>query len=153
MIRKKELMLLSCLRKNARETLTNMSKKTKIPISTIFDKLRDYETGFIQKHTSLIDFKRLGYDIRINLLIKINREKRDGFEKFVMANHSVNSVFRINNVYDYLIDAIFKNIREFHMFSYKIESFGVVEMTEHFIIDELKRESFLSDTNFIELLN
>ncbi len=153
MLRKKELMLISCLRNNSRETLTNISKKTKIPISTIFDKLKEYEKGFIQKHTSLIDFKRLGYDIRINLLLKINREKREDFERFVMANHSVNSVFRINNIYDYLVDAIFKDIRTFHSFADKLESFGIVDMVEHFIIDELKREDFLSDVNFIELLN
>ena len=153
MLRKKELMLISCLRNNSRETLTNISKKTKIPISTIFDKLKEYEKGFIQKHTSLIDFKRLGYDIRINLLLKVNRDKREDFENFVMANPSVNSVFRINNIYDYLVDAIFKDIRAFHMFADKLESFGIIDMVEHFIIDELKRENFLSDINFIELLN
>ena len=59
----------------------------------------------------------------------------------------------LNNVYDYLVDAIFKDIREFHAFTDKIESFGIVDMAEHFVIDELKRENFLADTNFIELLN
>jgi DNA-binding Lrp family transcriptional regulator len=152
MMRKKELMLLSCLRSNARETLTSISKKTKIPISTIFDKLKEYEKGFIRKHTSLIDFKKLGYDIRIHLLLKIQRDKRTSFETFIMANQSVNNVFRINNIYDYFVEAIFRNIKDFQEFADKLESYGVSEITEHFVIDELKRETFLSDTNFIELL-
>ena len=81
MIRKKELMLLACLRNNARETLTNISKKTNIPISTIFDKLKEYEKTFIKKHTSILDFKKLGYDIRINMLLKVDRSKRYALEE------------------------------------------------------------------------
>lgn len=152
MIRKKELMLLSCLRNNARETLTNISKKTNIPISTIFDKLKEYEKTFIKKHTSILDFKKLGYDIRINILLKVDREKRNLLEQFLLAEHSVNSVFRINNIYDYLVDAIFRDIKEFQEFADKLETYGISDIKEHFVVDELIREKFLSDKDFIELL-
>ena len=36
-ISKKDLLLISHLRQNARETMTNVSRSTGIPISTIFD--------------------------------------------------------------------------------------------------------------------
>ncbi len=152
MLRKKELMLLSCLRSNARDTLTNISKKTRIPISTIFDKLKEYEKGFIQKYTSLIDFKKLGYDIRMHLMLKVPINKRGEFEEFVKSSPAVNNVFRINNFYDYMVETIFKDIKEFQVFADKIEVFGVSELTEHFVIDEIKRESFMSDKNYIELI-
>lgn len=152
MIRKKELMLLACLRNNARETLTNISKKTNIPISTIFDKLKEYEKTFIKKHTSILDFKKLGYDIRINMLLKVDRSKRYALEEFLMSEASVNNVFRINNIYDYLVDAIFKDIKEFQEFADKLEAYNITEITEHFVVDELKRENFLSDKDFIELM-
>jgi len=152
MIRKKELMLLACLRNNARETLTSISKKTNIPVSTIFDKLKEYEKTFIKKHTSILDFKKLGYDIRINILLKVDREKRNLLEQFLLAEHSVNSVFRINNIYDYLVDAIFRDIKEFQEFADKLETYGISDIKEHFVVDELIREKFLSDKDFIELL-
>ncbi len=152
MLRKKELMLLSCLRSNARDTLTNISKKTRIPISTIFDKLKEYDKGFIQKYTSLIDFKKLGYDIRMQLMLKVPINKRSEFEEFVKSSPAVNNVFRINNFYDYMVETIFKDIKEFQLFADKIEVFGISELTEHFVIDEIKRESFMSDRNYIELI-
>ena len=152
MIRKKELMLLACLRNNARETLTSISKKTNIPVSTIFDKLKEYEKTFIKKHTSILDFKKLGYDIRINILLKVDRSKRHALEQFLMSEASVNNIFRINNIYDYLVDAIFKNIKEFQEFTDKLESFEILEITEHFVVDELKRENFLSDKDYVELM-
>jgi len=152
MIKKKELILLSCLRQNSRETLTNISKKTHIPISTIFDKLKEYEKSFIDKHTTLIDFKKLGYDIRIHIMLKIERDQRQEFEKFIVKSASVNNVYRINNGFDYFIEGIFKNIDDFQRFADKIENYGIKEITEHFVIDELKRENFMSDSEFIEIL-
>ena len=152
MLRKKELMLLSCLRTNARDTLTNISKKIRIPISTIFDKLKEYEKGFISKYTSLIDFKKLGYDIRMQLMLKVPINKRGAFEEFVKSSPAVNNVFRINNFYDYMVETIFKDIKEFQVFADKIEVFGISELTEHFVIDEIKRESFMSDKNYVELI-
>ena len=153
MMRKKELILLSCLRNNARETLTSISKMTRIPISTIFDKLKEYESKFISKHTCLVDFKKLGYDIKIHLMIKIDKDRRDVFENFIMNSPSVNNIYRINNGYDYFIEGIFRNINEFQLFADRMESFGVKEFDEHFVIDELKRESFLSDKDYIELIS
>ncbi len=146
MKKNKEMMLLSCLRNNSRETLTNMSKKTNIPISTIFDKLKEYEKKLISKHTSLIDFKKLGYDIKIHIMLKVNRECRQRFEKFLGNAQSVNTVYRINNKFDYFLEGIFKDICSYQKFADQLEDYGVTEMHEHFVIDELKKEEFL--TNF-----
>jgi len=65
----KDMMLLSNLRANARETLTNISKRTNIPISTIFDRLKLHEKNLIKKHTAIIDFALLGPDLEIFLHI------------------------------------------------------------------------------------
>jgi len=153
MVKKKELLLLSCLRSNARDTLTNISKKINMPISTIFDKLKEYEKSFICKHTTLMDFKQLGFDIRIHLLLKVNRDKRSSFENFVMNAPSVNNVYRINNLYDYFVEAIFKNISDFQVFADSVESFGVTDIAEHFVVEELKRESFMSEKINLPLIN
>ncbi len=152
MLRKKELILLSCLRNNARETLTNISRQTKIPISTIFDKLREYEKQFIKKHTSLIDFRKLGYDLKIQLLIKLDLAKRKEFENFILKSQNVNNAYRINNKYDYFVEVIFKNIAEFQLFIDRLQSFNVLDMDEHFVVEDMKREDFLADRNFVEIL-
>ena len=43
----KDLMVLAALRQNARLSLTKMSKTTHVPISTIYDKLKQYERKII----------------------------------------------------------------------------------------------------------
>ena len=77
-LKEREMQLLSRFRTDARTSLTDMSKQTKIPVSTIFDKLRHYEdNNIIKKHTSLIDFKKLGYDIKTQILITANKEDKE----------------------------------------------------------------------------
>ena len=49
-MKKKDQILLSYLRKDARMPLTKMSKKTNIPVSTLFDRLKVNEG---QKHNSV----------------------------------------------------------------------------------------------------
>ena len=60
----KDMQILCHLRQDARMPLTKMSKKTHIPVSTIFDKIKTYENNLIVRHTTLIDFGQLGYNTR-----------------------------------------------------------------------------------------
>jgi DNA-binding Lrp family transcriptional regulator len=145
-----DLLLLSSLRANARETLTNISRKTSIPVSTIFDKLKAHENGTIKKHTSIVDFSLLGYGTRANIAIKVNKEEKDELKKFLMKDMNVNSFYRINNGYDYLIEAIFKNILELEDFCEKLdENFKIKTKQIYYIIEDLRREEFLADPDNI----
>ena len=42
-----------------------MSKRLKIPISTIYDKLKKYDGNIIKKHTAILDFEKLGFGIKV----------------------------------------------------------------------------------------
>ena len=60
-----DLLILANLRKDARAKLTTISKQAKIPVSTIFDKINTYTmNGLINKSTSLINFEKLGYQVK-----------------------------------------------------------------------------------------
>jgi DNA-binding Lrp family transcriptional regulator len=149
---KKDILLMTCLRNNARENLTRISKQTNIPVSTIFDKLREYETSLISKHTTLIDFKKIGFDIKINILFKVSRESRDAFKEFLMSNQNINSIFRVNNGYDFLVEGIFRGMHDLQFFMEEIEKYDIEEKQELFVLEDLKREEFLSDKIHAELL-
>ena len=92
---RKDILLMMYFRRNARENLTRISRYTKIPVSTIFDRLREFEKDLIKKHTTLVDFKKLGFDIKVNMLFRISRDSRDEFREFLMTNENINSIFRI----------------------------------------------------------
>ena len=72
MINKKDILIISNLRIDARMPLTKMSRKTNIPVSTIFDRLKINENGLIKKHTCILNFSKLGYNVRANIAFKVN---------------------------------------------------------------------------------
>ena len=148
----KELLLLAHLRNNARESITKMSKKTKIPISTIFDRLKEYKGNIITKHTCLLNFKTLGYDVRAQLLFKVNKEQREGFLAYLKLHPQTNNIYRINNGYDYLVEGIFQTMASYNEFIETTEEKGATERKEHFIMDDIKREAFLNQEEGMPLI-
>jgi len=135
---------MSYFRKNARESLTKLSKITHIPVSTIFDKLKEFEGTVINKHTCLVDFRKLGFDIKVHMMFKVNKDAREEFQNFLLNNTRINSVFRINNGYDYLVEAIFRDMKELQDFSEKVEKYSVEQKQDFFVLEDIKREDFLT---------
>jgi len=127
-----------------------MSKHTRIPISTIYDRLKFHEGGIIKRFTSLIDFSSLGYTTRVNLLIKVPREQRERLKVYLMGHQNVNCVFKINNEFDFMVEAIFKNIKQAESFKEAIEQgFRVDSLNIFYVTEDLKREGFLSDPQLL----
>lgn len=151
MINKKDLQILSYLRKNARMNLTKMSRLTGIPVSTIFDKLKLFQKEVVRKHTTLVDFENLGYSTRANIILKSKKDKKAELRDYLMRCEHVNSMYRISNGYDYMIECIFRNIKEMEEFTEMLEDrFDVEDKKSFYLIDDLRKESFLADN--LELL-
>ncbi len=152
-MKRKDLLFLTHLRKNARETLTNISKKTDIPISTLYDKLKIHEKGLIKKHTTLIDFSKLGYNCRATITLKVDKENRNAMRESLLKSEHINSVFKINNGYDFMVECIFKNLKELEDFLDNLEDkYNIIEKQTYYIIEEIKREGFMTDPEIINIL-
>jgi DNA-binding Lrp family transcriptional regulator len=152
MMAEKELVILSHLRQDARKNLTAISKETGIPVSTIFDKLRRYEEeGMIKKHTAMLDFSKLGYEVKVHIALKVPREHRDSLRTYLLKEPLVNSVYRINNGYDFMIEAFFKNINDVHEFVEGLERFRVKSPEEYYVLEEIKKEAFMADPEIVKL--
>jgi len=145
---KKDMLLLGHLRENSRETLTRMSKKTGVPVSTLYDRLQYHNGKLIQKFTSLLDFKVLGYMIRVHMLIRVSHDSKENLRIFLERAENANSVVALNNDFDFLIDGIFRDMSELEMFKDKLYSNSTVEkFKSFFVVDEVKREAFMSGNN------
>jgi len=144
-LKKSDLLLLTFLRQDARQTLTKISRRTRIPISTLYDKLRQHEEKFILKHTTLIDFSKLGYNSRAKIMLSVPKDNRDKLRSFLKEHPSINSLFKINNGYDFLAEGVFENVKELEDFLEILEEkFGLNEKKVFYIIEDVKRESFLA---------
>jgi Lrp/AsnC family transcriptional regulator for asnA, asnC and gidA len=145
-------LILSILRNNSRESLTRISKRTKIPISTIHERIKQNNNRFIKKHTSIINFNALGFSTVAKIMIKVENSSKDGLKDFLLKNTKINSLFKINNGYDFLAEGVFKNLIELEEFMDNVEErFKVNKREVYYIIDDLKREGFLSDPSLVDL--
>ncbi|MBN2053163.1 Lrp/AsnC family transcriptional regulator [Candidatus Woesearchaeota archaeon] len=146
MIKSSDLKLISYLRKNSRQTLTEISKLTRIPISTLYDKLKVHEHSVILKHTTLLDFARLGFNCRANILLKGSKEDRDKLGSYLKAHPAVNNLYKINNGYDYLVEGVFIHVKDLEDFMEELEkAFALNEKKTHYVIEDLKREEFVPE--------
>ena len=153
MLTKKDLLILTQLRNNSRETLTKISKNTGVPISTIFDKIKCYQSSLIKKHTTLIDFSRLGFNARVNIMVKVDREKREEARKFLLSHQNTNSVYKVSNGFDFLIEGIFKNVKEVEDFIDFLGGKFRLEQTQvYYIIEDVKKESFMNNNELLDLV-
>lgn len=148
----KDLAIISSLRRNARETLTSMSRTTRIPVSTLFDRIRQHENNLIKKHTTIIDFAKLGFSTRANIMLKVKKQDRDLLREFLLRNNFINSAYKINNGYDFMVEVIFRNMKELEDFIENLEEkFGIQSKQVYYVIDELKKEEFLCNSMLLSL--
>lgn len=148
----KHLQLLSHLRENSREKLTTISKKTNIPISTLFDQLKILQEEIITRNTVLIDFSKLGYHTRAQVILKASPEQKEKLKQHLLLHPQVNTVYKVNSGYDFIIETVHKNIKELDHFLEQLHlQFKVEERQIHYLIDELKREGCMGTEIFGDL--
>lgn len=153
-LKEQDLRLVAYLRQNSRENLTRLSKKTQIPVSTIFDKLRNRTGYLIKRNTCLIDFNKIGLSTRAQVVMKVKPEERVGLKEYLLKNRNVNTLLKINNGYDFMIDVVFRNLKELEEFLEKTEdNFRIKSKQVYYVIDEIESEKFLADPLSISLID
>lgn len=141
MINENEKLLIRELRKNSRVQLTEISETIKMPITTIFGKLKKI-SPIIIKNTSLLNFKKLSFPLTIIYTIKIKDSKKIKFLNFINNQKNINNIFRLSGSFNILIEAIFKDMNEAYNFEENILEFKPNKLKEYPVINEIKKEEF-----------
>ena len=69
----KDLKILGVLKENAKLTTSQISKKTKIPITTVHNRIKGLEkVGVIKGYTVVLDHKLLGEEVLVYILVTVN---------------------------------------------------------------------------------
>lgn len=153
MLKKKDLMVASCLRKDSRMPLTKLARETGMPVSTVFDRVKVCAAELISRQTVLLNFAKIGYNTRATVLIKVKKEAKDELKSYLMKSFNVNSLYKINNGYDFMADFIFKSVCELEDFVAMLdEKFDVKIKDIHYIIEDLKQETFLACPEMVDVL-
>ncbi|MBW3013294.1 Lrp/AsnC family transcriptional regulator [Candidatus Woesearchaeota archaeon] len=145
MISEKDSQIIRELRKNSRASLKEIAERLGLPSSTVHDKVRRFEGNIIEKHTTLLNFKELGYFSHFFLSLKTKREKRNELKEFLKSSRYSNTVYQVNDKFDFLVEVVFYNLKEAQDFFDQLkECFPIEDLYVHSIIDNVKKEEFLS---------
>lgn len=148
----KEILVISNLRKNSRMTLTQMSRATRIPISTLFDMIR--RSDKILRHTCIPDFEKLGYRMRALISIKTHVAQKEEFQSFLLSHPNLNSLYRVNNGFDFMFEVVYPDLYAVEKFMEDLEAKFSIECKQvNYIINDLARETFFSNPQKCELFN
>ena len=154
MLNDSDMKIITHLRQNSRETLTKMSKKINIPVSTIYDRIKFHENSILKGFTSLLDFAQLGFNTRVYILFKAASPLKAELRKHIEKHQNINCIFKINNDYDFLLEAVFKNIKELEQFVEDLEvKYKVYDSKILYVVEDIKREAFMSNPNITEILD
>ena len=106
MIDKKDMIILDSLQKNSRKSIKEVSKETGIPRTTVFDRVKKLEQdGTIKRFTIVPDYKKLGLDITVFILVKFRhstKSQRTVAEE-ILKLKGVREVYIITGEHDLLV--------------------------------------------------
>ena len=138
-----KLTILKHLRNDARKSFSVISRNAGIPVTTVFDNYQKLINGkVITKHSSLVDFRKLGFFYRNFIFVKAKNRKE--LLSFLGDHKSINSVFKITT-YDYLVDAVFPSMKEFYSFLDELRDFNIQKLETHDVVEHIKKEEFFSN--------
>lgn len=147
MLDKQDMLIVKALRQNSRIKMTLLSRALQVPVSTLHDRVNDPAQLGITRLSALLDFTALGYLTCATMLLKC--VKRDELKAFLLNSPCVNSLMRVNNGYDFMVECVFRDMREVDEFCDKLDKHYDVKRKEvHYVVEELKRESFLAEPPF-----
>ncbi len=153
MYNENDLKIVSFLREDSRTSLTRLSRKTGIPVSTIFERLRRSTGDIVRKNTCLIDFSKIGMHARANLVLKVVPGEREKLKEYLIKNRNVNSLQKINNGFDYMADVVFSDLKELEEFCEVLdERFQIMAKQVYYVIEEIESEKFLSSPETLTIL-
>ncbi len=140
----KKRMILSFLRRDARISLASLAEDVQMPVSTIYDKVNSLQMqGIITRFTALLDFSKLGYHHHAVLAVKVNPSQKEECLNFLHSMPCINSLHEINSGYDFLLETVHQNIKEYIIFKEALTGkFGFLSLQEFQITSIISREVF-----------
>lgn len=137
----KDPRLVNELRKNSRSSLTDIGRKTDIPLSTVFKAVdRLYKEGVIRKNICLLDFVSLGFPIKAGLFIRT--EKKDEVKEFLFYQPSLNTLLKLSGDFDFYAEFLFKDMGSYQDCMDELEELKLVKSISIHFITDVKQEEF-----------
>ncbi|MDO5426186.1 MAG: Lrp/AsnC family transcriptional regulator [Eubacteriales bacterium] len=133
--------ILDCLRANARQSASDISKQIHLSVSTVIERIRKMESsGLIKSYTVVLDEKKLGNDVTALMEISLEHPKYyEAFTDEVLQNPHVISCYYLAANFDFLLKIVCRSsdhLEEIHRWI-KGQP-GVSSTRTHYVLKDLK---------------
>jgi len=109
--------ILEFLREDSRVSLKVIAENTGKPVSTIHERIKKLvKNGILKKFTILIDYGKMGYGIKVLILINVDGKHIIDVENYVSQHSNVQAVYDITGEFDVAVLAAFKSMSELDKF-------------------------------------
>ena len=137
----KQKQMLSELRNDSRQHISDIAGKLNLARSTVHDYNKILQ-HYIRQHTTLIDFAKLGYSLRMSFIFRISSKR---IPQFLLKNKHIDSIQRINDKNTLMVWGFFRSMNEAYEFKEMLEDKGIKDIEMHDIIEEVEKEKMFSE--------
>ena len=132
--------IIHSLVKNARITLSQMSKEIDVPDATISNRLKKLDKNVIKQYTLKLDLDKFGLKVTAIIIIQTESEKHRSVELKLAKLEEVSEVYSISGEYDILIKVWAQSLEELNnIVNNKIRSVdGVEDLTAMIVMERIK---------------
>jgi DNA-binding Lrp family transcriptional regulator len=138
----KDYAILKELRKDGRASLSKISENTGIPLSTVHDRFTKLDNLILEKHTLILDDKKIGFPIKRQYVFKtVNpRQLLD-----LMHNHPhLNNFSKLNNS-QYYLECSFPDEHTAFVFEESLSATVNSDIQTISVLQQLKKEEFMNN--------
>ena len=148
---KHDFLIVSELRTDARAPVLFISDTLRLSRVTIAQRLKKLQETIIRKYTALVDFRKLGFSVKLLFSITLAPHDKNIFAKYIQKHPSVNNFYSTAHGADYLVEMIFQTQTEAERFLEQLSSaFSIVQQQVYYLDQELVRESFFPDPKILQ---
>ncbi len=146
----KDKAILKLLNEDCRMSLTQISRKTRIPIDTVKYRIEKMEREGVFEYTIVMDPLKIGYPIFDALyvnLVNFTTDEEDRLMKYTMKNKNIAYSSKTLGKYDFIIGIVAKDIHELQRViqDFKTEFQNIIKEIDALSIIEEYKYDYLID--------
>lgn len=144
-----DIKILDCLRKNAREKASEISKEIHLAVSTVIERIRKMESsGLIKSYTIILDEKKLGNDVTALMEVSLEHPKYyDSFTEMIENNPNIVSCYYMTGDFDFILKIICRSSEHLENIHRIIKGQNGVSATRtHYVLKSVKNSHCTTPT-------
>ena len=133
--------ILKCLKLNARNKASDISKEIHLSVSAVLERIRKMEKNkVIKNYTIIVDQKKLGNDMTALMEVSLEHPKfYDSFTTAIKNNNNIVSCYYLTGDFDFIIKIFCKSSDQLEKIHRGIKSLAGVSSTKtHFVLKDVK---------------